>query len=124
MIENTLDGDPTTAWNSDGKAVGAFARVTLTYRFSKPVRLQAIEIYNGFQRPPDKFLNNSRVKRLLVSTDATKQSFELLDRQGGQTLKFDFGQTDRVVLTIEAVYRDDTTRFKDCAISEVAFFRI
>jgi hypothetical protein len=123
-VENTLDRDPTTAWNSNGNVVGAFARVTLTYRFSKPVQLRAIEIYNGYQRSEETFYNNSRVRRLLVSTDATKQSFRLLDQQGEQTLTFDFGQTAKVVLTIEAVYRDDNTRYKDCAISDVTFFRV
>lgn len=124
-IDNTLDGDPTTAWNSDGDRVGAFARVTLTYRFSKPVELRAIEVYNGYQRSTEAFENNSRVRSLLVSTDATKQTFELVDRQGAQTLAYDFGKTKRVVLTVDAVFRDTPrkTRYKDCAVSEVRFYR-
>ena len=109
-VENTLDRDPDTAWNSNGEDVGAFARVTLTYRFDDPVELRALEIYNGYQLSDESFFNNSRVKRVLVSTDATKQSFELLDKQGKQTLAFDFGQTKRVVLTVEAVYRTPRPR--------------
>jgi hypothetical protein len=122
-VTNTLDGDPTTAWHSNGNAVGAFARVSLTYTFSSPVRLRAIEIYNGYQRSTVSFYNNSRVRRLLVSTDATKHRFNLRDKRGKQTISFDFGRTDRVVLTVEAVYRETKTKYKDCAISEVAFFR-
>jgi hypothetical protein len=124
-VDNTLDGDPETAWNSDGDVVGPFARVTLTYRFSDPVELRAIEVYNGYQRSTKAYYNNSRVRSLLVSTDATKQTFELLDKQGKQTVSFDFGQTKRVVLTVDAVYRDvpKKTRYNDCAISEVTFYR-
>lgn len=124
-VTNTLDQDPSTAWNSNGELVGAFKRVTLTYTFAAPVQLRAIEIYNGYQRSTEAFYNNSRVRRLLVSTDATKQTFELVDRQGKQTLNFDFGQTRRVVLTVDAVYRDTPkkTKYKDCALSEVGFFR-
>lgn len=124
--ENTLDGDLATAWNSDGDVVGATARVTLTYRFKEPRDLRAIEIGNGYQRSTTSFYNNSRVRRLLVSTDSAKLSFELLDRKGRQTISGDFGRTDRVVLTVEAVYRDTPrkTVHKDCAVSEVAFFRI
>ena len=100
--------------------------MTLTYRFDNPVELRALEIYNGYQLSDESFFNNSRVKRVLVSTDATKQSFELLDKKGQQTLAFDFGQTKRVVLTVEAVYRDTPakTKYKDCAISDVSFYRI
>jgi hypothetical protein len=122
-VENTLDGDPVTAWNSDGEVIGGPAPVTLTYRFSKPVDLREIEIYNGYQRSEETFNNNSRVRRLLVTTDATEQSFKLKDKQGKQTIAYDFGETDKVVLTIEDVYRDDTTKYEDCAISEVTFYR-
>ena len=123
-VTNTLDGDPTTAWHSDGDVVGAFARVTLTYTFSSPIRLRAIDVHNGYQRSTASFYRNSRVRRLLISTDATKHRFALRDRRGKQRLSFDFGQTKRVVFTVEAVYRDRETRYKDCAISEVRFFRI
>jgi len=124
VVGNTLDRDPTTAWNSDGDDVGAEARVTLTYRFSKPIELRAIEIYNGYQKSDAKFYANSRVRELTVSTDATEQTFTLLDQQGGQSIQFDFGRTDQVTLAIEAVYRDAATEYEDCAISEVAFLRI
>ena len=123
-VENTLDRDPMTAWNSDGDVVRGSAPVTLTYRFSKPVDLREIEIYNGYQRSDETFNNNSRVRQLLVTTDATEESFKLKDKQGKQTIAHDFGETDKVVLTIEEVYRDDTTKYEDCAISEVTFFRV
>jgi hypothetical protein len=122
-VINTIDDNAKTAWNSNGSAVGAFARVTLTYTFSSPIRLRAIEIYNGYQRSSESFENNSRVRRLLISTKAVNHRVELRDRKGKQTISFDFGQTDRVVLTVETVYRESKTKFKDCAISEVTFLR-
>ena len=123
-MTNTLDGNPTTAWHSDGDVVGAFARVTVTYTFSSPIRLRAIDVHNGYQRSTASFYRNSRVRRLLITTDATKRRFDLRDRRGKQRISFDFGQTKRVVLTVEAVYRDTPTKtkYKDCAISDVAFF--
>ena len=125
VVENTLDRDPVTAWNSDGAVVGERAEgVKLTYRFSKPVQLQEIEIYNGYQRSEQTFAANGRVRRLLISTDATEQSFELKDKNGRQTITHDFGQTGKVVLRIEEVYRDKNTQYKDVAISDVTFFRI
>jgi hypothetical protein len=123
QVGNTLDGDPVTAWNSNGKKVGAFARVKLTYKFSHPERLQRIEIYNGYQKSNKAFKSNSRVRKLLVSTDAVKQSFDLADALGKQELTFDFGETRVVVLTIEAVYRSGNTKYKDVALSEVTFFK-
>jgi hypothetical protein len=121
-VSNTIDRNPKTAWNSNGKDVGAFARVTLTYTFSSPIQLRAIEIYNGYQRSTESFRDNSRASRLLISTDTTKHRVRLRDKHGKQTISFDFGQTKRVVLTVEGVYRESNTKFKDCAISEVAFF--
>ena len=124
-IVNTLDRESVTAWNSNGEVVGELAEgVTLTYRFSKPVDLREIEIYNGYQRSDETFINNGRVRRLLVTTDATEESFKLKDKQGKQTIASDFGLTDKVVLTIEDVYRDETTKYKDCALSEVTFYRV
>jgi hypothetical protein len=120
-VTNTIDGTPKTAWNSNGNAVGAFAKVTLTYTFSSPIQLRAIEIYNGYQRSTESFRDNSRVSRLLIWTDTTKHRVKLRDKPGKQTISFDFGQTKRVVLTVETVYRESNTKFKDCAISEVAF---
>ena len=93
-VTNTLDGDPTTAWHSNGNAVGAFAKVTLTYTFSSPIRLRAIDVYNGYQRSTASFYRNSRVRRLLISTDATKHRFDLRDRRGKQRISFNFGQTE------------------------------
>jgi hypothetical protein len=123
-VTNTFDGDPTTAWHSNGNAVGAFAKVTLTYTFSSPIRLRAIDVYNGYQRSTASFYRNSRVRRLLIATDTTKHRFELRDRRGKQRISFDFGPTKRAVLTVDAVYRDSKTKYKDCAISEVTFFRV
>ena len=124
-IVNTLDRESVTAWNSNGEVVGESAKgVTLTYRFSKPVDLREIEIYNGYQRSDETFINNGRVRRLLVTTDATEESFKLKDKQGKQTIASEFGLTDKVVLTIEDVFRDETTKYKDCALSEVTFFRV
>jgi hypothetical protein len=120
-VTNTIDGNPKTAWNSNGNVVGAFAKVTLTYTFSSPIQLRSIEIYNGYQRSSESFRDNSRVNRLLISTDTTKHQVKLRDKQGKQTISFDFGQTKRVDLTVETVYRKSNTKFKDCAISEVAF---
>ena len=47
--ENTIDGNPQTAWNHDNSSAGlAPEGQFLRYRFSSPVTLARIDIVNGY----------------------------------------------------------------------------
>jgi hypothetical protein len=127
---NTLDGDPATAWNSDGAATGRAARarpVSLTYTFTRPVELRAVVLRNGYQKvrrragkpPVDLYPANARVHRLRVVTDAGTWTWDLADQRAPQTLTAAAGRTASVRLEVVSVY--SSTTYPDVAVSEVAF---
>lgn len=126
-IDNTLDGDPVTAWNSDGDTDGRGPGITLTYSFSSTVDLRSITVLNGYQKvrtnnngsTVDLYTLNNRVRQFLVVTDGGQWTWDLMDSKQAQTLSESFGPTRQVVLKVLAVYESD--RYKDLAISEVSF---
>lgn len=119
--ERTLDGDPRTAWNSDGNTLGAKGRPTLTYTFAEPVRVGRIEVLNGFQKDDRVFQRNCRVKTLVVTAGEVSHTFALEDSTEPQVLTFDFGTaTSSITLKVGDVYPG--TKYRDIALSEVAFY--
>lgn len=127
-VGNTLDGDPSTAWNSDGARDGRGPGISLTYDFATPVDLTRISLRNGYQkvRPNgvDLWERNERIKRLLVVTDSGQWTWDLEDVKEPQTLAQTFGRTRSVRLKILEVYA--SSKYTDVAISEIAFtgFRV
>lgn len=127
VAANTLDGDPTTAWNSNGARDGKGPGISLTYTFARPVDLQDITVRNGYQRirqragkpPVDLYAVNARVRRLRVVTDAGAWIWDLADTRTPQTFTGGAGRTGSVRLEILAVYPSRT--YSDVAISEVGF---
>jgi hypothetical protein len=122
-VGNTLDGDPSTAWNSDGARDGRGPGIVLSYRFATQVDLSMITLRNGYQKMrtkgADLWERNERVKRLLVITDSGQWTWDLKDAKDPQTLTQKFGRTTSVKLKIVSVY--PSTRYTDVAISEIAF---
>jgi hypothetical protein len=120
---NTLDGDPSTAWNSDGAKDGRGPGITLTYTFDAPVDLRTITLRNGYQKVRAKGVDlwerNERVRQVRVVTDTGQWTWDLQDVRDPQTLEQRFGRTRTVKLTILQVYA--STKYRDVAISEVAF---
>lgn len=124
---NTVDGDPTTAWNSDAPGTDGRGQV-LTYRFTEPVDLRAIRIVNGYAKNPDIFAANHRLREVEVRTDAGAQRVSLLDTDEQQEITFDFGLTSKVVLEVVDVYTGDgfanPDLTADLALSEIGFVAI
>lgn len=119
--DRTLDGDPRTAWNSDGKTLGANGRPTLTYTFAQPVRVGRIDVTNGFQKDDRVYQLNCRVKTLVVTVGAVSHTFTLTDSKAPQQLIFDFGTAETTVtVKVGDVYPG--TKYRDIAISEVVFY--
>lgn len=122
---NTLDGDPTTAWNSDG-ATPEGRLPTLTYTFDAPVDLRDVTVLNGYQKmlrrtgraPLDLFGANARVHRVRVVTDAGTWTWDLTDTRPAQTFHAP-GRTRTVRLEVRSVYASAT--YPDVAVSEVSF---
>jgi hypothetical protein len=124
---NTLDGDVTTAWNSNGKKDGNGPGIALTYTFTTPVSLRDVTIRNGYQkvrpRPGrtalDLYPLNARVHRVRVVTDAGAWVWDLADTRSAQTFPRAAGRTGWVRLEIVSVHPSST--YPDVALSEVAF---
>ena len=117
FVENTLDGDPTTAWNDnvEGPGIGQ----TLTFRFADRVRLARIKLLNGYQKPPDLFARNARIERLHLVTDTKTAAVTLDDSEVWQTVRLR-ARTASVTLRIDSVYPG--TSFSDVGLSEIVFF--
>jgi hypothetical protein len=124
---NTLDGDPATAWNSNGGVRGKSTGISLTYSFSHPLRLRGIVVRNGYQkvrqRPGhglvDLYPANARVRRVRVVTDAGRWTWDLADTHSPQAFTGAAGQTRSVRLEILSAY--PSTTYPDVAVSEVSF---
>lgn len=124
-LDNTLDGDRQTAWNSNStELIGQ----TLTYRFAEPVELTALRFVNGYAKSDDIYTSNHRLKMLQVTTDQTTRSLTLLDTDDAQEISFDFGLTSKVVLEVIDIFEgdgfDNPEISSDLALSEIAFLAV
>jgi hypothetical protein len=121
--KNVQDDDPMTAWveGDTEYGIGEFIEV-------KNVTISSmIFIYNGYQKNPKSFQENSRVKSLKVSENGVDRCIiRLTDEMGGQgvsteelKLKFIKSALSNITLrlTITEVYPG--TKYKDVAISEL-----
>jgi hypothetical protein len=124
--ENTLDGDPSTAWNSNGARDGKGQGLRLDYTFSSGLDLRTVTIRNGYQkvrerpgRPAvDLYPLNGRLRRVTVVTDAGRWTWDLADGRAPQTLAVP-GRTRSLRLEVRSVYA--STTYPDLAVSEVSF---
>ena len=125
IAKNIQDDDPTTAWveGKNGYGIGEYIE-------SKNVELFfSIVIFNGYQKSPKSFIENSRVKSLLVSENGIDRCIiRLKDEMGRQDVTVEdlglkyYSRSDnkpvsRLRFTIMEVYPG--TKFKDVAISEL-----
>jgi outer membrane biosynthesis protein TonB len=124
---NTLDGDPATAWNSDGPLAGKSAGIALTYTFAQAVDLRSVVVRNGYQKlrqragrsAVDLYPANARARRVRVVTDAGTWTWDLADVRAAQTFNGAAGRTRSVRLEIVSAY--SSTTYPDIALSEVGF---
>jgi hypothetical protein len=121
-IENVLDSNLQTAWNSDGDKVGTGVGVVLTFRFAKPTHLIRLDFVNGYARNTQLYKENGRVRGVQITTDSGTVNDELADRPIVQSLNHDFGTTSSVSITVTSVYPGD--QFKDLALTEVGFLEL
>jgi hypothetical protein len=118
-IQNTLDGDPQTVWNSDGKRLRSNVGVTLTYAFAAPVKLARITIVNGSARSLENYTKNQRVATFRVRTDAGETTWQLKDTVEAQSLTLEPAPAKSVTLEVAKVYRG--TEWPDLAVTDVSF---
>ncbi len=116
-VENLFSGSPDRAWvaASKGYATGEWVLVKLRDGRER----STLVIGNGYQKSPDIFGKNSRVKDIEVRTSlGTSYRFRLADQMGTQT--FSFGspvKADWMQITIQSVYAG--TKYTDTAVSKL-----
>ena len=100
---------------AEGNGVGE----TVQVRLAEAVELQALEIWNGYQRSEDHFAKNARVATLRVSVDGGPPvELALADASGPQKLALPSPMKGRN-LTLEIAAAVDGSAYKDLVISEV-----
>jgi hypothetical protein len=120
-IQNTLDGDPQTVWDSDGAHLKSNVGVKLTFSFAQRVNLARITIVNGSARSAQNFAENQRAAQLRVHTDAGDTTWNLKDTVEPQSFTLKPAPTGSVTFVVEKVYLG--TRWPDLVLTEVAFER-
>jgi hypothetical protein len=124
-IANTLDGQVTTAWNSDGSSPGSTVQPVgqkLTYKLATPQHIVGVRIINGFN-PNDanhKFTDNYRVHSMALRGGGKERQVDLADSFAPQFVEVDFPSADALELEVLSVY--PTTKWNDVGITEVQIF--
>jgi hypothetical protein len=116
------DDDPTTAW-VEGKSdygIGEFLEADVSTLYT------TLNFYNGYQKSPKSFLDNSRVKRLMVSENGVNRCIiQLKDEMGSQEILVsklnlkNINGTNPIKLRFTIVEIYPGLKFKDVAISEI-----
>jgi hypothetical protein len=118
-IGNTLDGDPQTAWNSNGAEVGSGVGQVLSYRFANRVHLRRIEVVNGYAKSDRVYQQNGRINAVAITTDTGTFEVSLTDSMQPQTVEQDFGVTKAVSLRVLSVYPG--SKYRDLGLTDIAF---
>jgi hypothetical protein len=121
--KNIQDDDPTTAWIEGDSEYG----IGHYFEFNDVHVFNGITILNGYQKSPKSFLENSRVKTLLISQNGINRSIiQLKDEMGVQSINTKMlrlkqnssdNKIDVLRFTIMEVYPG--SKFKDVGISEI-----
>lgn len=129
-IYNIVDDDLTTAWNEGQEGYGIGEYFEFDYEFEQSTGwggyCDQVWIANGYQKSPEIWAKNSRVKTFLVSIeDQPFAKVNLKDVRGEQYFSLSFGRwmgkktTVRIKFEINNVYPGK--QWKDVAISELYF---
>jgi hypothetical protein len=124
-IANTLDGQITTGWNSNGSTPGSGVPPVgqkLTYKLSAPQHIVGVRVINGYNPNDGKhqFTDNNRVQSLIVRGGGKERTVELADTFAPQFVEVDLPNADTIELEVASVY--PTTKWADVGITEVQFF--
>lgn len=117
-----LDGDPATAWNSDGSVRADGIGEVFSVRLDEPAWVTSIELANGYQRDDVRFLANARISRATLTFDRGVQvNVVLLDRTGRQRVPLPEPiLTTGFTITVRESFEGDT--HDDLALSELRAF--
>ncbi len=119
--DNLFDSRKEFAW-AEGNPATDGVNETLQFTFEQPVRITAVQIWNGYQRSPEHYKANARVRDFQISGgSAAPQTFTLRDDQAGQKIEFPSAiEGKNFELKIASVYPGK--KYKDLAISDMVFY--
>jgi hypothetical protein len=121
-IENVLDGNASTAWNSNGAKVGTGVGQILTFTFARPTHLVRLDFINGYARNRTLYKQNGRIRGLQIITDRGSFNSELADRDVVQSIEHDYGTTTSVTIKVTSIYPGNT--FPDLGLTEAGFVEL
>jgi len=127
-IENTLDGDLKTAWNSAGSEGDLVPPEGqwLEYRFAAELPITQVRIVNGYnpRNGRSAYTDNHRIKAFRLTTDSQTLEGTLVDdetltpnviRLNGSPIAF-------VRITVVSTYPSTGKGYNDVGVTEVGFF--
>jgi hypothetical protein len=119
VADNLVDNSLATAWSEGvgNPGLGEWVR----FEFGKSVRIDRIEIANGYQKDSQRFRGNPRVRTIQIDySDGSQQLVNLYDITGYQYITATGPATTYMMLTIVSVYPGD--EWEDTSLSEIRFF--
>ncbi|MFT5586474.1 MAG: hypothetical protein ACI9VR_004073 [Cognaticolwellia sp.] len=112
-----VDGRTDFGWVEGAADLGLGESVSID--LDRVTRIQAIELWNGYQRSPDHFAKNGRVKVLGLSVDGGPvMEIPVQDSSGAQTLTLP-SLVEARQLTLSIVEATAGSRYPDVVISEL-----
>ena len=112
-----VDGRTDFGWVEGAADLGLGESVSVD--LDRVTRIQALELWNGYQRSPDHFAKNGRVKVLGLSVDGGPvMELPVQDRSGAQTLPLP-SPVQGKKLTLSIVQATAGSRYPDVVISEL-----
>jgi hypothetical protein len=124
-INNTLDGQVTTGWNSEGSTPGHGVPPVgqkLDYKLATRRHIVGVRIINGFNPNDGKhqFTDNFRVHALAIRAAGRERRVDLADSFAPQFVEVDFPNANSLELEVLSVY--PTTKWQDVGVTEVQIF--
>lgn len=112
-----VDGRTDFGWVEGAADLGVGESITI--ELDRVTRIQAIELWNGYQRSPDHFKKNGRVKVLGVSVDGGPVTeLPVQDSSDAQTLTLP-SPVEVKTLTLSIVQATAGSRYPDVVLSEL-----
>ncbi len=119
--ERLFDANPVMAW-VEGNPKNAGIAETLDITFDQSVRITALQCWNGYQRTPESFEDNARIKAFEFGLEgAPASTYTLKDERDVQSVALAAPLTgNHFQLRIKQVYPGK--KYTDLALSELVFY--
>lgn len=118
---NLFDSRKEFVW-CEGNVGSAGKGESIRFDFDQPVRISALQIWNGYQRSDEHYASNARMKDFTFGApDAAGNTYTLRDTKAGQKIDLSAPFSgSSAVLNIKDIYPG--TKYPDMALSELLFF--